>query len=95
MTRESLWRRFKAVEESRQLRRLSLRSLYVVFDGASWETKEASGPANFICRRHDGEPLDVFEARTDIEFRAACPRWPLPPVFVFGPDRDSSTKSIA
>ena len=91
---ERFRQRLEALEEARKLQRLGMRSLYICFEGASWETKEASGPANFVCRRHDGEPLEAFEGRCDTEFRIAYPRWPVPPVFVFGPGRDNSIKSM-
>jgi hypothetical protein len=73
---EMFRKRLEALEEARKLQRLGMRSLYICFEGASWETKEASGPANFVCRRHDGEPLEAFEGRCDTEFRIAYPRWP-------------------
>jgi hypothetical protein len=91
---EMFRKRLEALEGARKLQRLAMRSIYIVFKGASWETKEASGPANFVCHRHDGEPLSDFEDRCDSEFRIAYSRWPLPPIFVFGPGRDKPLESI-
>jgi hypothetical protein len=92
---ERFRQRLEALEEARKLQRAAMRSIYVVLAGAEGEATCASGPCNFICRRHDGEGLDQFEHRADNEFWAANPRWPLPPIFIFGSDRNNPLESMA
>jgi hypothetical protein len=92
---EMFRKRLEALEAARKLQRLAMRSIYIVFDGAEWETTHASGPTNFVCRRRTGEDLSGFEARADTEFWAANPRWPLPPILVFMGGRNSSMNSMA
>jgi hypothetical protein len=92
---EAFKKRLEALEEARKLQREALQSIYVCFEGAGWDPSRADGPANFVCWRHDGEPLEAFEGRCDTEFRVAYPRWPLPPIFILGPHRDNQMKSTS
>jgi hypothetical protein len=90
---EAFRRRIEMLEASRANRDCAAAHvIHIVFPGLS--VTHCDGPHGFVSRRYDDESIDDFEARADREVLAF--RHPqIPPVLVYGPDRDRPMKSIA
>jgi hypothetical protein len=91
MMREAFRKRLEAVEESRRLRHCAATQIiHIHFPGL--DPDYAEGPGDFICYRHPGEELEVFENRCCAELLAHNPRPRIPPILLY---RNNLMKSVA
>jgi hypothetical protein len=84
---ERIRQRIEALEAERGLRGPVPHIVSITFPGM--EMTVADGPGGFICRRLADESLTDFELRAEAECRAFNPYPRIPPILIFGGDRDA------
>jgi hypothetical protein len=91
---ERIRQRLEAVEAARRLRDCaSTQIIHIQFPGL--EPEFAEGPEGFRCDRRPHEPLEDFENRCCEELLAHIERPKIPPILLYGCNRENPTKPVA